>query len=323
MGIRQRLEDEGGGGSLGVGRAAGALPRLLIGPVHVAAIERRRERLDDQVEQVLAADVPARRGAQHRHDLALGDARAEGAHHLRFVDRPFLEILVEELVVGLRGGLDELLAVLLRLAGQLGGHVLHADQVDHARERLLGADGNLQRDEPPLEPLGQRFERPEKVGALAVEPVDDDGTGQIVLGRELPHALGLHLHAGDRVHDDHGALDDAQPGARLGDEVAVSGHVDEVDPVVLVVAVRERDVEGDLPLDLVGVEVGGCRAVVDTAEPGHRTGREEQRLDQGGLAHAAVADEADVADPGDVQRHALPPDGRPLTEAHRPGIWPF
>src|SRR5207244_12233238 len=33
VGIRQRLEDEGGGGSLGVGRAAGALPRLLIGPV--------------------------------------------------------------------------------------------------------------------------------------------------------------------------------------------------------------------------------------------------------------------------------------------------
>ena len=40
--------------------------------------------------------------------------------------------------------------------------------------------------------------------ALAVDPVQDDQARQLELLRGLPHLLGLHLDARDRVHDDEG-----------------------------------------------------------------------------------------------------------------------
>ena len=121
--------------------------------------------------------------------------------------------------------------------------------------------GRCTGDEPALEAAPQRLQRAEEVGALAVEPVDDDGARQVELGGELPDLLGLHLHAGHRVDDDHRRLDHPQAGPRVRDEVAVAGGVDQVDAVALPVAVGDRGVDRDLALDLVGIEVGGgaCR----------------------------------------------------------------
>ena len=54
----------------------------------------------------------------------------------------------------------------------------------------------------------------------------------------------------------------------------------------------------DAPLDLLGVEVGGGRAVLDPALAVDGPGAVQQRLGQRGLPGAAVADEGDVADLG-------------------------
>ena len=131
--------------------------------------------------------------------------------------------------------------------------------------------------------------------------------GSAVLVGELPDLLRLHLHARHRVDHHDGGARHAEPGAGVGDEVAVPGRVDQVEAMALVVAEGHRGVQRDLALDLVGIEVGGGGAVVDLAEARGRARGEENRLDERRLAHPAVTHERDVANLGDVLSHACPP----------------
>jgi len=211
--------------------------------------------------------------------------------------------------------LDQFLPVFLRPVRQLSGDValarlaagegdrLHLHEIDEALEGRLLADRQVKRDQPSLQPPGERLERAEEVGALAVEAVDDDDARQVVLRRELPDLLGLHLDAGDRVHDDDRRLHDPEPRARVGDEIAVPRGVHQVEVMALPVAIRHRGVDRDLSLDFVGVEVGGGRAVVHAAQAGQGAGGEQHGLDLRCLADAAVSNDADVADLRDLDRH--------------------
>src|SRR3989475_11499740 len=322
VGVGERLEHQCGHGRLGIGRARPRLLRLEVGPRHLAAVGGRGQRVDDEVEQRGRSQVARGGGAEDRHELAAGEAGAEGSEHLGLAERAFIEVLVEQLVVRLGSGFDEPLAVLLDPVREVAGHLalarlavrvrdgLHPHEVDVAAEARLLAQGDLERDEAALEAACERLERPVEIGALAVETVDDDRARQGVLGRELPDLLGLHLHAGDGVHDDDRRLDHPQPRPRVGDEIAVPGRVHEGDPVALPVAVGDRGVDRDLALDLVRIEVGGRRAVVHLPEASHRAGGEEQSLDEGRLADTAVPDHADVADLPDLDCH------RPASSRH-------
>src|SRR5262245_63223877 len=71
----------------------------------------------------------------------------------------------------------------------------------------------------------------------------------------------------------------------------------------LPVAVRHGGVDRDFSLDLIRIEIRRRAAVVDAAEPRDGAGGEQQRFDEGGLANAAVADDPEVADLSDLDRH--------------------
>ena len=58
---------------------------------------------------------------------------------------------------------------------------------------MLGADRDLGGDDVLAERGLQRLERPEEVGALAVEHVDEHQPRKIELGRALPEAGGVDL----------------------------------------------------------------------------------------------------------------------------------
>src|SRR5207247_9330550 len=92
--------------------------RRLLGPDvgagDLAVLGRRRKLLHDQVEERVAADRPRGARAEHWHDLARADTALERLAHRRLVERALLEILREQVVVGLRGRLHELLAPTLR-----------------------------------------------------------------------------------------------------------------------------------------------------------------------------------------------------------------
>ena len=62
--------------------------------------------------------------------------------------------------------------------------------------------------------------------ALAVGPREHDDARQFLRLGFLPHLLGLHFGAGDRVDRHQDAVHDAQRGAGVAEEVGEPGRVD-------------------------------------------------------------------------------------------------
>ena len=105
------------------------------------------------------------------------------------------------------------------------------------------------------------------------------------------HARRADLEPHDGVDDDERALDDAQRAARLALEARVARDVEQVDLPLLPVRVRERERDRHRALLLVLVPVADGRAGLDRAEPVDLVGLVEQRLDEGRLAGATMADD--------------------------------
>ena len=133
--------------------------------------------------------------------------------------------------------------------------------------------------------------------------------GRSERGAAAPHDLGLHLDALDRAHHEHGQVGDPQGGLDVADEVGVAGRVDQVDLVARPLERGHGQRDRDAALLLLGLGVGGRRAVLDPPDPVDGAGSGQQRLGQGGLPAAAVAHEGHVADL--VGRVALHPNVDP------------
>lgn len=68
------------------------------------------------------------------------------------------------------------------------------------RELALGADGDLDADGGAAEVFLDVGEGTLKVGAFAVELVDDDGAGQLEIVDDASYLFGLHFDAGHAIH---------------------------------------------------------------------------------------------------------------------------
>ena len=72
-------------------------------------------------------------------------------------------------------------------------------------------------------------ERALKIGALAIQLVDDDGAGELELVGEGPDLLGLHFHAGHAVDHDQGGIGGDQGAARVINKDVVTRGVQDID----------------------------------------------------------------------------------------------
>ncbi len=277
VGVGAGLEDQGRQRARRVG-----LETLLLVGVRVlgdcfADVLGRRQVLGDGVEEQrrpipLVAD-PASTGTT---EPAATPARRPRVQ-LLLAQLLALQVLVDERVVGLRDGLHQLLAVARRLVGEgvrhvalaplLAAEALHGQQVDHALERALRADGQLEGNALLAEHRLELAQRLEEVGVLAVHAVDEDQAGEVALVGEGPGVLGADLDAGGGADDDEGGVGGAQARLHLPHEVGVAGRVDDVELLPLPLAGEEGEVDADLALVLVGVEVGDGGAVVHAAQP--------------------------------------------------------
>src|SRR5690606_21381795 len=156
--VRRDLERERGERRIVIRRTR-ALGLILEDALDRRDVLRRRQIVDDRVEHGLHALVLERAAAEHGHDLVAQAPRAQAPLDFLLGERLALEVLLEELLAALGRGLDQLLAVLLRLGLELVRHVhfleadalrllvpddlLHLDQIDDAPEMLLGADRDL------------------------------------------------------------------------------------------------------------------------------------------------------------------------------------
>ena len=292
------------------------LERHLL-DLEAAVLHGRREVVDDRVEQAVGAQAAGRHAAGHREDVAVVGAVLERLDDLVVGDLLALEVALHQRLGVLRDLVHELLAVLLREVGELVRDRdllavlapvvlvgLHVDEVDDAADLVLGADRDLRRDDVRAERGLERVERAEEVGAFAIEHVHVDEPRDAQLRRARPQTLGGDLHAHHGVDHEDRRLTDPQGAQGVGDEGRLTGRVDQVDLDVapLEGGQRRRDRHPARLLVLVGVRDG--RAVGHRAQPRGRSGLEEQRLVQRGLAAPPVADERHVADPAGGMGHA-------------------
>ena len=77
-------------------------------------LDRVRELMDDDVEQVGHADVSRRRAAQNRNHFAGVDAFVQAAHHLIVRQLFAVQKLFNQFVVAFGRGFDQQFAILLR-----------------------------------------------------------------------------------------------------------------------------------------------------------------------------------------------------------------
>ena len=221
---------------------------------------------------------------QHRVQVAPGHlARQEG----RQVQRPGRrrEAVVHQArqqgLVVLGEGLEE--AVLVVLAEGL---------VRRARGARIA--GPAERHRGDGQPVPDHREHPVGVGAAAVDLVDEEQRRhpQPLQGPHQHHGLGLDTLDGG--YHEHGAVEHREGAVHLGDEVRVTGGVDEVDREV---AEREGDdggADGDAAASLQLERVGLGGAVVDAPERVGHPGGEQQPLGERGLTGVDVRQDSEV-----------------------------
>ncbi len=273
-------------------------------------VERAGQVVDDGVQHGLDTLVLEGGAAQDRHHFGRQRGRAQGAPEVGRGDRLLGQVLLHDGVVEVGDHVDELVARALgvgrHVLGDLGdvpllAHAVAPDQglvleqVDHADELGLGADGELGHGRQRVEPIADHLDGALEVGADAVHLVDEADPRDVVLVGLAPHRLGLGLHAGDGVEDRHGAVEYPQGALHLDGEVDVARGVDDVDPVVPPHAGGGGRGDGDAPLLLLHHPVHGGRALVDLADLVVATGVVEDPLGRGGFARVDVGHDPDVA----------------------------
>ena len=200
-----------------------------------------------RVEHGLDALVLERGAGEHRDPLVAERGHADAVLDLVLGELLALEVLVGKLVVHVGARLEQVLAVLGRLVARSAGmsscrsvaqvvapdEGLHADEVHHALEAVLGADRDLDRHGLDAQAVLDHLDVAPEVGARAVELVDEADARHAVAVRLPPDRLGLRLDAGDTVEDDHRAVEHPQAALHLDGEVHVPGRIDNVDAVIV------------------------------------------------------------------------------------------
>ena len=305
-------------------RLADDLHVLLAGGVAHGRrhVQRRRQVIDHGVQHRLHALVLERATAQHQ--VGLGTDGQLAQRTLDLLDRQCLaaEVLLQQRLVGLGDGLEQLGAVLVGLLLKFGRDVdglvglaelglapphlgLHLDQVDNAFEVALGADGQLDRNDVGAQPVFHGLDREVEVGADLVHLVDETDARDVVLVGLPPNLLGLRLDTFLAVEHRDGTVEHAQAALHLDGEVDVARGVDDVDLVVVPEAGGSGGGDGDSPLLLLLHPVHGGGAVVHLTDLVADTGVVEDALGRRGLAGVDVRHDADIADLGQVGQHVL------------------
>ena len=184
--IGRDLEGERRKAFVVVGPARRIAAALGIDPDDRTRLDRRRQILDDRVEQRLHAFVLECRTAEHRQHRALDRRAAQGRLHAIHRKVFAFEEHLEKLVVLLGDRFDELAAVLLGQLAQLARldlrfrdlraeivgvrDLFHREEIDDALERILGADRTY-RNGARAEALANLRDDVEEVGAHAVQAI--------------------------------------------------------------------------------------------------------------------------------------------------------
>mmetsp|Transcript_23154 Transcript_23154/g.50833 ORF Transcript_23154/g.50833 Transcript_23154/m.50833 type:complete len:564 (+) Transcript_23154:1196-2887(+) len=311
-GVSHDLEGQGGEGGLVLGSAAqGNLGVVDVHTLDISNVQRGRQVVSDSVQQGLHTLVleggTADHGGEHLVDGTLADQPLDGS----LIGHGAIEVGGQHVVVQLHNVIDQLLAVLLglglhvirdvallKLGTQLltsPDNSLHLDQVNHALELLLRANGQLDDQGLGTQVLNHHLHAVVEVSTQAIHLVHKGNTGHLVLVSLAPHSLRLGLHTRHSVKDRDGTVQHTQGTLDLEGEVHVARGVNDVDTVALPCASGGSSRDGDTTLLLLDHPVHGGSALMHLSNLVALASVVQNALGGGGLAGINVSHDTDVA----------------------------
>ena len=178
--------------------------------------------------------------------------------------------------------------------GQLGGNVgllcfprtvvlvkagLHANQINHAAEMLLLANGQLRRDDRAAESPLQRCQCAVEAGAFSVHLIHHQHAREAELFAITPRFFGLHLHARHPMDQHQRGIGGHQGGLRFVQKNDVARRVNKIDFGFAPLRVGQGGADGKFALNFFFVVIRDGGAVVHFAQTVHHPRRKQQRRD--------------------------------------------
>ena len=295
VGVNVGLERVGGEGAV---RVAGDFVAFLRDPTR--QVRGARGAAGDHVQQAVYPDHALRARRQDGDDEAVGDALADAVEGLLGRDLLPFQILLQERVVALGDGLEELRRRRVHLVFHAGGDLyflfsVHEggsceETVDPPQVVLL-SDGQIERDDGLAEAVPELLDHGPEVGALPVQVVHDDDVGDAFLLAAAPHALGDDLYRVLGVDHQDRAVGDPLGDKGVPDEAPVPGGVEDIDLAPLPFEAGDAHAQRHAPFGLFFgvVERAARRGVSSRREPDHT-------FCYRGLTASAVPDQAHVPD---------------------------
>src|SRR5581483_247671 len=305
------LEGQGGKRLVVVGFARDRLSGIRVDTLDRRNVERRGQVIRHGIQQRRHALVLEGRAAQHGELLQADGGSAQGPLDFVGGDGLAFQELVQQFVVVLSGGLDQLRVESFRLLAQVLGNFfdyvlgaqglvfpqngLHLQQVNDAFEIGFLADGHLDGDGAGVQALAVGVNAGLKIGAGLVHLVDETNARHAVLVGLAPHGLRLRLDAMDGVEHSNGAIEHAQRALHFGGEVHVAGGINDVDADVAPETGGGSAGDGNAALLLLLHPVHDGGAFMELPDAVRPSGIEQDALRRRGLAGVDVRHDADVA----------------------------
>jgi hypothetical protein len=212
---------------------------------HGRHVGRRRKEIDHCIEQPLDSLVPEGAPAQDRDEQRLSGGATDRTDKLFARGLPLVRVDLEELLVDLGQGLDQLEPGRLRFAAEVlgdihllpgGAEVLLAedqglllDQIDETVEGLPRADRELHRVRVRPQALPHHRDHVGEIRSHAIHLVHEGEPGHPVLVRLSPDRFRLGLHTPDRAKYRHRSVEDPQAPLDFHGKINMPWRVDDVD----------------------------------------------------------------------------------------------
>ena len=255
---------------------------------------RVRHQLGDDIHQLTDASAAFAGGEAHRHEMAFAKRLLEC----------LMKLLGSEVFAMLEVEFHQGLVNLDHLFHDVGVGLFDAREVHFATGRaeeaidhvLTAAARQIDRQALLAERFGHLPEQTLDIDVVSIDLVDHDHLRESTIAGGLQHTVGRHFDTGAGVNHHRNRLHCHENRQRSTEEVGIARGVDEVDVLAVEVGTGDRGRQGVSVLFLFWLEVTHHRAPSHVAHRGDRTGLQQHRLHEGGLAAATVAYQGHVAD---------------------------